>query len=119
MVKDFLERIFWVENQLQLAHWQEQRGFHHETLGKFYKKVVKGFDKLIEAYLGDRTKQILISDSLYKLDNHVDLQEIINTLRVFLDDLHEEVQFNERGLGNLVDDLYNITEQYSYLLNRK
>ena len=119
MVKDFLERIFWVESQLQLAHWQETRGFHHEMLGKFYKKIGKGFDKLVECYLGDRTNQIVISEALYKLDNNIDLQEIINHLRIFLDDLHEDIQFSERGLNNLVDDLYNITEQYSYLLNKK
>ena len=40
MVTEFLERIFWVESQLQLAHWQEPRGFHHEMLGEFYKKIV-------------------------------------------------------------------------------
>lgn len=119
MVSNFLERIFWIESQLRLAHWQEQRGFHHEILGEFYKDIIKGFDKLVECYLGDRTKSVLIADSLYKLDNHVDLQEIINTLRQFLDDLHEAIEFNERGLNNIVDDLYNTTERYSYLLNKK
>lgn len=119
MVSNFVERIFWIESQLQLAHWQEQRGFHHKMLGDFYKKIVKGFDKLVEGYLGDRTKQVLISDSLYKLDNNVDLQEIINELRKFLDDLHEAIEFNERGLNNIVDNLYNTTEKYSYLLNKK
>lgn len=118
MVGNFLERIFWIETQLQLAHWQEKRGFHHKILGKFYEEVVEEFDKLVECFLGDATKQIMVSDSLYKLDNNVDLQEIIKTIRIFLDDLHEDMEFNQRGLSNIVDDLYNITERHSYLLNR-
>lgn len=119
MVSEFLERIFWIETQLQLAHWQEERGFHHEILGKFYKDIVKAFDKLVESFLGDDSKLISISDSMYKLDNNVDLVDLIKHIRIFLDDLNENVEFNQRGLGNLVDELYNITERNSYLLNKK
>lgn len=118
-VKNFLENIFWIETQIQLAHWQESRGFHHEMLGEYYEKMVKGLDKLVEAYLGDRTKQILLGESLFRMENHIDLQIIINTVRTFLDNLHESIEFNERGMENLVDDLYNINEKYSYLLNMK
>lgn len=118
-VKNFLERIFWIETQVQLKHWQEKSGFHHEQLGKFYEEIVNGFDKLVEGYLGDESKSISISDELFKLDNDLDSKTIIEHTRNFLDDLEESIEFNERGLENLVDDLYNINEKYSYLLNRK
>jgi len=30
-MKDLLEKIFWIETQTQLAHWQEDNGFRHEN----------------------------------------------------------------------------------------
>lgn len=119
MTKNFLERIFWIETQLQLKHWQEKSGFHHEQLGSFYSEITEEFDKLVECYLGDTTKKVVISESLFKLENDKDINTIIMEIRKFLDELKEDKEMQERSLLNLIDEIYNDVERFSYLLNRK
>lgn len=119
MVRDFLERIFWIETQLQLKHWQETRGFHHEKLDELHKEFQDVIDKLVECYLGDETKTIKVSESLFKLTNDVDISLILVEMKVFVTQLQAATEFTERGMNNIVEELSNLIERYTYILNRQ
>jgi len=119
-MKDLLEKIFWIETQMQLAHWQEEYGFRHEQLGKFYEEIQDLFDLLIESYSGFLGKKIKVSESLFKLQNDIDINDaLLVEIRKFIETLKKSKDFEHYFLQNVLDDIATLTERYSYLLNRK
>lgn len=113
-----IEKINYFLFQLQLKHWQEQNGFHHEVLGKYYSDLQGEFDKLVEVYIsfyGD----ILITESLYVFINHIDMLGVYQVeINKFIAELRQE--HNEiHAIVNILDDIASMVAQYTYLLQRK
>ncbi len=117
MQLSFIEKIFWMQSQLQLAHWQEpQSGFKHEVLGKYYKSLNKELDTLVECYSGIFSRSaIQIGDTLFIVKNNetpegliTEILDIINSFRVAFE--------KHPALVNIIDDILTLTYQNKYLL---
>jgi len=119
-MKDLLEKIFWIETQTQLAHWQEDNGFRHEQLGKFYDEIQDLFDLLIESYSGFLGKKVKVSESLFKLQNDIDINDsLLLEIRKFIESVKANKEFEHFFLQNVLDDIATLTEKFAYLLNKK
>lgn len=119
MKLELLEKIFFIQSQVQLAHWQETSGYRHQVLGDYYKESSELFDFLVETYIGS-IGEIQIQDSLYKIHNQVDLQmlfiDITNILQEFKMSFNHDQPKIE--LINIIEDLLSLTYKTKGLLKK-
>jgi DNA-binding ferritin-like protein len=119
-MKNFLEEIFWIEAQIQLNHWQETRGFHHEIYGKFHSEISEKFDELVETFIGGNNNVApLVSDSLFVLTNNMAVDTLITQIKKFVGELHDAKEMQSHALQNVLDDILTLIDKYNYLLNRE
>lgn len=115
--KEFIEKIFWIQNQIQANHWaQPVSGFKHEVLGKFYSSMNSFCDQLVETYGGLYGKEaIRIGESLYivkdNLDNLTMFTDILNILTSFREEFKDQP-----ALVNVIDDMLTETARNKYLI---
>lgn len=117
-IKEYIEKVFWIQNQIKLKHWQEPTsGFQHEKLGVFYDEISEKLDELVEASIAVYGVDIVyISDATFKLDNDagsLDLTDMILKILLEFRSFFESSQ--QFGLVNIVDDVSSLTLKYKYL----
>ena len=119
-MQDFLEKIFWIEAQTKLAHWQEKNGFRHEVLGKFHSELSEKFDLLVEAFIGS-TGNIapLVSQTAYVLSNNIEMENLIRRISTIMHEITQDKRFQTSSLINITDDIATIIDKYTYLLGRE
>lgn len=115
--KEFIEKLFWIQNQLQLSHWREPiSGFRHATLGTYYKTMNEFIDTLVETYGGVVGKDsIALGESLYAVKNDVSITEVINDILTVLTDFRVSFE-SVPALVNIIDDMMTETYKSKYLL---
>jgi len=115
-IDNFIEKIFWVQNQGLFLHWQDMSGFKHEILGKFYKEMNEKIDELVESYLGVFSMEALyVSDSMYKVEMITTVQDYMKETQKIFDSFRNSID-GISGLTNVIDDILTIIERTKYLL---
>jgi len=117
-MNDILERIFWIQSQIKLAHWQEKSGYRHLVLDQYYKDISKEFDRLVETIQGGLTTTLKITDSLFTINNDIDYEKFQIECYKFIDKLR--IKFKEQNyITNILDDIDTIINRNSDLLRKK
>jgi hypothetical protein len=117
-MKNLVEKIFYFQNQLQLKHWQEQKGFAHHLQGEYYTHLNSQFDLLVECYMST-SKDLTATETAYILINHIDIVETYNNeLRKFISEMRTEF-VESPALLNILDDISTLVEKYNYLLEKE
>jgi hypothetical protein len=110
MVKELVALAFKTRDVSHLAHWGEDSGFRHETLGDFYDELVGLVDKFVECYQGNNGKQFekdeqitekLIADAHWIEQNREALTGGVRSLDALLDDISNLYLQNIYKLQNL------------------
>ena len=118
MIENFIERIFWIQDQLKLRYWQEKRLHHALCMGQFYNELILKFDNLVKAYLsGD--KDIIISKELYVIENDVDINEIIFETKEFLEYIKTHKEGWGGGMQSIIDDILAAVEIFANTINKQ
>ena len=118
MIKNFIERIFWIQDQLKLSCWQENRLYHTIELNKFYDTIVFKFDIMVKAYAGIE-KEIIVSEQLYILENNIDVNKIIDEIKDFMDFIKTDPGGWGGAMQSIVDEILMSTEVFSNTFNKQ
>lgn len=116
--KEIIEKIFWIESQLQLLHWREPKsGFKHEVLGKYYSSMQSFLDLFVETYGGIFGKEaIALGDSLYAVKNNEVIDVVIDDILTIITEFRAVFE-TQPALVNILDDILTETYKNKYLLS--
>lgn len=117
-MENLVERIFWTTDQIRLKCWQEDRLYHSNVLREFYSTMNYMFDNLIRAYMSS-DKKIFISDSLFKLENDVDMNTVIFEIKEFLDELKTDKEGWGGAMQGMIDEILGVVEVFANTFNKK
>jgi|SRR6185369_4632597 len=119
-MKKLVETMFWIENQIQLCHWQEKSGYKHEILGKFYEEIIDQIDRFVESSTGCLDEDILnCGEVLFKLINNYNLIELVDAINTEFIKIREQlVKLEIPELINIVDEIQGIVKRNKYLLQK-
>lgn len=114
---ELIEKIFWVQSQLQLLHWREPKsGFRHQIIGNFYKELTETLDSLIEVIAGTFSREhIILGETLYKVSNDTDIKIVVDDIINILYDFRK-IYAEYPAIINVLDDSLTISYKYKYLL---
>jgi hypothetical protein len=116
-MKEFVEKIFYFQNQLKLKHWQEASAYKHKLLGDYYDAISEEFDTLVECFISNEN-EITATETAFILINHIDIIETYQKeLSKFLLGLRKDFELRSE-LVTLVDNILIIVSKYNYLLNK-
>lgn len=104
MIEQLVSRVFYTRNAMHLAHWSEQSGYRHETLGALYKSIVDDLDAIVEAFQGCFTliKKVPPRPGPMEVDNvEKHLAEEVD----WIDENRERISKDFSAIENLVDTL--------------
>lgn len=119
MFNDYIEQVFWIQNQIKLLHWQTvPSGYQHKTLDKFYNDLSDELDRLVEASVAEFGDEILtISDGMFIVTNNIGVSDLLTGISEIISKyrIHFEGKY---GLINILDDIDSLLLKYKYLLER-
>lgn len=122
LIKEYIEKIFWIQNQVKLSHWQvKPSGWQHKVLGKYYDSISEQIDNLVETSIGIFGEEMsIISDSMFKLYNNFDLNNMIDEIVKVLSEFREAfLELEANSLVNIIDEMTALTYKTQYLLRRQ
>ncbi len=117
MVNNIIEKIFWIQDQVKLKSWQEERLYHAKELNEFHVILSTKLDSLIRAYMSD-TRKVFISESLFKIENDVDMNSVLNEIRDFMDDLKTDREGWGGAMQGLIDEILGVVEVFANTYNK-
>lgn len=110
---DFVSRVFEVQNQVRLWHYQTKAFSRHLAFGEFYSSFSDLTDKFIEVYIGKKNDVYLDDEQKYT--------EIFNLDEVDVDSWHDELesdfQIYKEDLGPMDSELNNILDETLAVIN--
>ena len=118
MIDNFVERIFWIQDQTKLKAWQEDRLHHSIALDKFHNGISLLFDKLVRAYMS-KEKLITISNELFVIENDVDMNMVIHEAREFLDYIKSDKEGWGGAMQSLIDEILSVVEIFANTYNKQ
>jgi hypothetical protein len=123
-MKKIVLKIFQVQSQMRLLHWQTASYAEHKTFKKFYNNVDDLFDKLIESIQG-KYGRIFIGgiDGVQVADyQNLKLQSFIEEINLFFG---KEIYttgidpMKDPEIENIVEEILAETDRLKYLLTLK
>lgn len=107
-----------LQNQMKICHWQTKGIARHEAFGNFYDDLTPLIDDFVEQSMGkygrftleDETKTIQLSNL-----SEIDIKGLVNTTRLALVQLTEQLDPSDTDLLNLRDEILGKVNKYAYL----
>lgn len=126
LIKDYFEKLFWIQNQIKFCHWKETSGWRHKVLGKFYAEMDDKIDTLVESIAGIFGDSVFeeMSDGMYKVNKDMELEELIKDVHAIFFELRNfysnksEVLDSLSGIVNLIEEIIQIVSHTNYMLQR-
>ena len=120
---DFIEKLFYIQNQIQLKHWEETSGWRHKQLGKFYQEIGNLIDELVESTAGIYKDEVLvISNSMYTINNNIEISELLSDILIIFFDLKKHfIETNpdlNAGLINIIDNTISVINRTANMLDK-
>jgi len=113
----FIEKILWIQNQIQFNHWVETSGWRHKVLGDFYSDINKLLDELVESIGGIFDKESLyIGIEMYKVESELSNDKLLNDIIVIIETFRKYFT-NLNGVIKILDDILTIIHTTSYKLS--
>jgi hypothetical protein len=118
MLNNFIEKIFWIQDQIQLKTWQEKRLYHAQLLERFHVDMCTVLDILVKAYMSN-DKQVLISESLFVIENDVDMNSVLHEIREFLDYIKSDREGWGGAIQGIIDNGLSHVEIFANFYNKE
>jgi len=115
--KDFLGKVFWIQNQIQFNHWIESNsGWQHEVLGDYYKEISANLDTLVESIAGTFGRQsLMINDEMYRIIDDMDNLSLANEINSIILSFRKSFE-SENGIINVIDEMLELNNSTIYKL---
>lgn len=115
---NFVEKIFWINDQLRLNTWQEKRLYHALQLDSFANMMYLHLDKLAKAYMkGEFTVQT--SEELFRVENNMDINLVLKEIKDFLEYVKTEPQGWEGSMQTIIDEALKEVDIFANTINKE
>lgn len=107
-------------NQVQVWHWQTEKGHHHVSLGEFYQTFQELNDKLAEVIIGKYNRFSVMDHSLFDLQDidTVNMEDWFDDLIGTYQTVKSNYFENQDDIENVIDDILTELQQIKYLLKQ-
>lgn len=117
-MKNFIEKIIWIDGQLFLLTLQEKRLFHAIELNKYAIELRGDLFNLAEIYISTTGKEIFISDTLFAVENNSDIVSILGEIKDFLEDIKTDKVGWPGSMQGLLDKMLGKLEIFSNIIKK-
>ena len=117
-MQNFVEKIFWINDQLRLKTWQEPRLYHSIQLEAFTNKMYSQLDRLAKAYMKGEFK-VATSEVLFRIENDIEINFVLKEIRDFLDYVKTEPEGWEGSMQKIIDETLAEVDIFSNTINKE